>query len=81
MLIGVIVLKTNNVQIKKIDIDKWNEGCRIKKDPGQEYVIEWIDSHAASFRDAWNQSLCQMCRNWHLCGYKVAQECGEYIQE
>jgi hypothetical protein len=75
------VLKTNNVQLKKINIDKWNEGCRIQKDPGQEFVIEWIDKNAAWFRQAWNQSLCQLCQNSHFCGYRVTQECDEFVPE
>jgi hypothetical protein len=65
-------VKCIQVQIEKINIDKWNEGCRILQDPGKEYVIHWIEQNAAWFREA---------SYWLRCGYKVERECTEYVPE
>jgi hypothetical protein len=62
-------------QIKKIDIDKWYEGCCIKRDPGQVFVMTWIKNNAARFRKAWEYSLCKKCYFVDECGYKVKQDC------
>jgi hypothetical protein len=62
----------------KIDIDKWKKGEEIKKDPGQEYIIEWIEKNAAWFRDAWENSKCKFCKHVLWCGYKVEKECSGF---
>ena len=65
-------------QAKKIQIDKWCEGCNQAKDPGQEYVISWIDQNGEWFRQAWEKSLCKSCHNSVQCGHKVAQRCTRF---
>ena len=45
------------IQRKRIEIDKWLEGCRINGDPGADYILEWIENHAAEFREAWERSF------------------------
>lgn len=62
-------------QVRKIDIDKWCEGCQLNRDPGQRYILDWIDRNAAWFRSAWNQSLCQSCEQWRNCGHQVLNGC------
>lgn len=42
-----------DAQIKKIEVDKWLEGERIGRDPGDEYVKKWIREEAAKFRKKW----------------------------
>ena len=37
------------LQIHAIDVDKWNEGVRLNKDPGEEYVMKWFMDNAAEF--------------------------------
>ncbi|HNR68983.1 MAG TPA: hypothetical protein PKN04_07365 [bacterium] len=71
------------VQIRKIEIDKWCEGCAIKTDPGNDYVAEWVKNNAEWFRQAWNKSLCRHCQTWNICGHRVLTECNQYqtIQE
>lgn len=68
-------------QIQKIDLDKWYEGVRMQRDPGQRFILEWIDRNAAWFREAWNNSLCQTCSNWRNCGHQVLQGCEFYQKE
>lgn len=40
-------------QIHQIEIDKWFEGERIGRDPGQSYVMEWIKTNSLKFRTEW----------------------------
>ncbi len=68
------------LQIKKIEIDKWCEGCRIKADPGQEYVIQWIENHGHWFRNAYNNSCCKDCIHWSQCGFKVLDQCEHFVK-
>jgi len=65
-------------QKKKIEIDKWCEGCNTTRDPGQDYVISWIHANGAWFREAWNKSLCKGCAFSQHCGHNVLQQCGSY---
>lgn len=65
-------------QIKKIDIDKWNEGVRTQDDPGLEYIIEWIRKYGQEFHILWNKSLCKNCIHCEDCGYKVTERCEKY---
>ena len=43
-------------QIHQIELDKWFEGERIGRDPGQTYVREWIKQNSLSFRKQWESS-------------------------
>jgi len=69
------------VQRKRIDEEKWHQGCNIKKDPGQEFILEWIDNNAAEYRQAWNASKCKSCIHWQHCGYRVRIKCNSYEKE
>ena len=66
-------------QLHKIDIDKWCEGFKICEDPGQDYIIHWINDHAIEFRKAWEKSSCKKCKNWDDCGWKVVCNCQNFI--
>lgn len=65
-------------QCHKIDIDKWNEGERIKNDPGMEFVLEWIRENGAEFHRLWDVSICKDCIRCEDCGYKVVEECKKF---
>jgi hypothetical protein len=43
-------------QIAEIEREKWLEGERIGRDPGEEFVREWIKKHAEEFREIHNPS-------------------------
>ena len=62
-------------EIKKIEIDKWDEGMRRHSDPGNEYVLEWVEKNAPWFRESWNNSCCRDCVNCIDCGYNIRTEC------
>jgi len=65
-------------QIKKIEIDKWCEGTELKKDPGKEYILDWINNNAVNFREAWEGSICKNCCLSESCGYLVVQHCEKF---
>lgn len=67
-----------HIQRRKIDIDKWLEGCRIGEDPGLEFVFNWIHGNAEDFRSSWEQSLCAKCLFSRNCGHEVRRQCTEY---
>jgi len=68
-------------QKKKIEIDKWFKGIHLKTDPGQEYVLHWINENAAWFRDAWLKSRCKSCCKSHDCGHEVLEACDDYKED
>lgn len=67
-----------HVQRRRIEHDKWCEGCGIGHDPGSNYVISWINNYAGLYRSAWNKSLCRGCKNAKTCGLFVLTECDNY---
>jgi hypothetical protein len=67
-----------HVQVRRIEHDKWCEGCGIGRDPGREYVMNWILNYAGQYRHAWNNSLCKGCKNYKECGLFVVKNCEKY---
>lgn len=67
-----------DTEMKTIDEAKWYEGERRKADPGQEYIVDWINKNAAQWRKAWEESKCQHCDSWKECGHKLKKECDNY---
>lgn len=72
---GTSMKRYLRIQIKKIEVDKWCEGCRIRNDPGRQYVMSWIDQNAPVFREQYKLSKCKQCVHWQKCGHKLMQEC------
>jgi len=63
------------VEMKKIDEDKYFQGIRIQCDPGQEYIVDWINRNAKKWREEWESSCCQHCQHWLECGHQVKKDC------
>lgn len=40
-------------QKEAIEVAKWLLGEKLGRDPGQEFVRQWIKEHAAEFRENW----------------------------
>lgn len=40
-------------QIKEIELYKWLESEKANRDLGEEAVKDWIEKHAAEFRERW----------------------------
>ena len=70
--------KFMRIQKKKIEIDKWCEGCSINDDPGQVYILDWIARNGSWFRRAWETSLCKNCIHSDECGFNVLECCDKY---
>lgn len=68
-------------QRRKIEIDKWLEGCRIGKDPGMEFVFNRIQRNAEIFCRAWEQSLYVNYVLIETCGHEVKRQCAEYKEQ
>ena len=68
------------VQMNLIDIDKWNEGMRLHKDPGEEFVREWVEKHAKEFHIKWNKSVCHNCKYQLDCGWELLEQCDKFEQ-
>jgi len=66
------------LQVKKIEVDKWCEGCRIEADPGSPYVLAWIENNGQWFRSAFEDSCCKSCRHWRLCGHDLLKSCSRF---
>lgn len=37
-----------------IEVAKWLLGEKLGRDPGQEFVLQWIRENGKAFRDNWN---------------------------
>ena len=74
-------IRFNDVEIRRIEIDKWCLGCEIKQDPGQRFILDWIKENAKSFRESWEISCCKSCANWEVCGWQTKKVCNNYIGE
>ena len=43
-------------QISWIEVAKWYEGERLGKDPGEDFVNQWVKTNGAAFRKWWNEN-------------------------
>ena len=43
-------------QVHAIDEAKWLEGCKIGRDPGDNFILDWISKNAEGFRTNWKQT-------------------------
>lgn len=58
-----------------IDKDKWFEGIKLSSDPGQEFILHWIDDNSQEFRNKWDESMCRCCVSAFECGHYLRKEC------
>ena len=68
-----------SAQAKAIEISKWMEGERLNYDPGQDYILKWIDSNAKQFKEDWDKSICSNCKK--DCKYKNLPVCNNFIPD
>ena len=72
------ILKFQNylkAEKKFIEDAKYFEGINTNKDPGNEFIISWVELYAQKFRDRWLKSKCQHCKDSVECGNKLKEEC------
>ena len=63
-------------EVQAIQIAKWLEGERLNKDPGDDFIPQWIQKHAKEFRQKWKESKCQYCSK--KCRYKNISKCSNF---
>ena len=68
-----------HTEMKTIDEAKWYYGEKIKRDPGQEYIVDWINRNAKEWREKWEASVCQHCISWMECGEKLKINCDNFV--
>jgi hypothetical protein len=80
--------KYMRAQCTEIDVDKWFEGIKCCKDPGQEYILDWITTKGESFRKKWDDSCCSQCGKWNrsihhsrICCLQMLKECKGFEPE
>lgn len=62
-----------------IDDAKYYQGLKSKKDPGDDYIMDWISTSGQEFRDKWNNSSCKNCVKIDECGHNLKQKCDNCI--
>jgi len=48
-------------QVKAIEEAKYLQGCAENRDPGDPFVLSWIERNAEDYRALWNRSKCKGC--------------------
>lgn len=71
--------KFMDTETKIIEMSKWFAGEKMGKDPGEDYVIQWINSYGEEFRTAWGLSKCKKCKK--NCFYNLKVFCEAYEPE
>lgn len=67
------------IEKKYIEDAKWFEGLVINNDPGEEFVYNWVNTSAESFRDKWDKSCCRRCCFLKDCGVNLIENCEALI--
>jgi hypothetical protein len=78
MVTSAAEIRFIEAEIQHINDEKYYEGERLKNDPGDHFVFDWVSKHAKEFRDAWNLSKCSSCCFWKCCGKEVKIFCERY---
>ena len=68
-----------DTETKLIEISKWIAGEKMGRDPGEDYIVHWINDHAKELRNAWNNSKCKTCKK--DCPYNLRIFCENYEEE
>ena len=66
------------IELKYFDDAKFYEGINIHKDPGQEFIFNFIQINAQTLREKWEKSKCQHCYKWKNCGHLLKVECKNF---
>jgi hypothetical protein len=75
--------KKSYVEVKTIEIDRFDEGVRLNKDPRDDgdYDLAWVLKNAVRFNNMWEKCLCRTCIKCEECGIKLTIECKDYLKE
>jgi hypothetical protein len=81
MSINSEFIKKQTSEIRRIEIEKWKEGERINRDPGKEFVLNWIKTYGEEFNDKFYKSDCRTCAKVLNCPNVPMQHCNQYQTE
>jgi len=73
--------KKQVAEIHKLELDKWVEGEKIKKDPGEEFVERWVGEDGKAFHERFVISRCRLCVNVYKCPHVTSPDCVSYSPE
>jgi len=65
---------------KRMEIDKWEMGVKTHSDPGDKYLIKWVQIHGKEWNKEWKRCLCRTCNKYAQCGFKLLKKCDGYQQ-
>jgi hypothetical protein len=65
-------------EVHYLDDAKYLEGINIHKDPGNEFVMNWIATSSKSFREKWDMSACKNCCHGGICGDRLKSNCNDF---
>lgn len=74
-----------NVQIAEIDMDKWIDSEKERRDlgrdkdgnPTDQYRHQWIATKGSRYRKKWDESCCKSCQCYG-CTEQLKKECPDY---
>jgi hypothetical protein len=82
VLVGSSVYKRKQIaETHMMELEKWVEGERIHKDPGDDFGLQWIEKHGRDFHERFVQSKCRVCSNVYKCKHVLFSECTTHIPE
>jgi len=61
-----------------IEKDKWFKGIQIHKDPGDDFIFDWVQYNSQEFRDKWELSQCKHCVSAFCCGHYLKTKCNNF---
>jgi len=69
------------VERHKIELDKWFEGERRNSDPGESYILSWINEKGSLFHEEFSSSDCRTCQKSNVCNDVCKFDCSNYIPD
>jgi hypothetical protein len=69
------------VEIRKLELDRYLEGIRVCHDPRDDgYDLKWVEANSDWFREKWEISACRTCAKYKECGLELKKDCERYVK-
>jgi hypothetical protein len=76
-----VLEKKLTAELHRIELDKWIKGEEINRDPGNEFIFEWIAKHGESFHTEFENSDCRICGKVSTCANVPKFFCDRYAPD
>jgi len=73
--------KKQVAEIHRIELEKWIEGEKLHRDPGNDYIFQWIEKHGSEFHTKFISSKCRFCFNVYFCKNVIEDNCNLFRHE